>query len=95
MKQIHSNSHRSFQYNYNKNNFTVVEFDIIIENGKKVAKNITLTSNSRLYLPSNPQISTNSRDEYGFSEGGVFRTNGDIQQMIFRILKILDETTDI
>ena len=83
---------KSFQYDYSKKRSTIVEFDIVEEGEKKVAKNITLTSNWRAYYHNNPQISFNTREgEYGFSENGVFMTNGDIQQMIKRIFQIIDE----
>ncbi len=88
------NNHKSFQYNYSTNKLTTVEFDILIENGKKVAKNITLTSNWRVYYPKNPQISLTPQGEYGFFENGVWRTNGDIQQMIKRIHQIVEEDKD-
>jgi hypothetical protein len=84
--------HKSFQYNYSNTRSTNVEFDIIVENGKKVALNIKLTSNWRVHYPLNPQISSNSHGEYGFSENGVFITNGDIQQMIKRIHQMVEET---
>ena len=84
-----------FQYNYSKKTSTIVEFDIVIEGGKRVAKNITFTSNWRVYYGNNPQIISNSKGEYGFSENGVFMTNGDIQQMIKRIFQIVvDEDKD-
>jgi hypothetical protein len=87
------NTHKSFQYNFTKKKYTIVEFDIHIESGKKVAKNITLTSNWRAHYPKNPQISSNSQGEYGFLENGIFITNGDIQQMIKRI-QIIEEAQD-
>jgi len=84
---------KSFQYNYSKKRSTIVEFDIVEEEGKKVAKNLTLTSNWRAYYHNNPQIAF-IQNEYGFSENGVFMTNGDIQQIIKRIFQIVDEAED-
>jgi hypothetical protein len=84
---------RSFQYDYSKKKSTIVEFDIVEDGGKKVAKNITLTSNWRAHYPNNPQISANPNGEYAFAGDGINMTNGDIQQMIKRICHILDEST--
>jgi hypothetical protein len=81
-----------FEYNHGKNKLTTVQFDIVIENGKKVAKKIIVTSNWRVYYPKNPQISKNDRGEYGFFENGILSTNGDIQQIIKRIHKIIEES---
>lgn len=83
---------KTFQYNHGKNKLTTVQFDIVFVNGKKFATNIIVTSNWRVYYPKNPQISMNPRGEYGFLENGVHSTNGDIQQMIKRIHKTLEET---
>ncbi len=94
MKRNSNIDHRSFQYKFNDNKFMMVEFDILVENGKKAAKNITLTSNWRAYYPKNPEINLDSRGEYGFFEKGVFSTNGDIQQIIRRIQKIVEEPQD-
>lgn len=94
MKSKGTNTHKIFQYNYSKKRTTDVEFDILVENGKKVAKNITLTSNWRVYYPKNPRISKNSRGEFGFFENDVFSTNGDIQQIIKRIRQIVEEAKD-
>jgi hypothetical protein len=91
MKSKSTNTHKSIQYNYDKKRSTNVEFDVLVENGKKVVKNITLTSNWRVYYPKNPQISSNSQGEYGFFENGILITNGDIQQMIKRIHQIAEE----
>jgi hypothetical protein len=91
MKNKSTKTHYSFLYNYSEKRSTVVEFDILIENGKKVARNIMLTSNWRAYYPKNPRIILNSQDEYGFFENDVFITNGDIQQMIKRICRIVVE----
>lgn len=88
------NPHKRFHYNYSKNKSTNVEFDIVLENGKKVAKNIILTSNWRVYYPKNPQIQINAQGEYGFAENGVFSTNGDIQQMIKHIHQIIKEAKE-
>ena len=88
------NNQRIFQYNYSSKRSTVVEFKIIVENGKKVPKNITLVSNWRVSYPKNPEISLNSEHEYGFSENDVFVTNGDIQQIIKRIYQIVEEDKD-
>ena len=86
---------KSFQYNHGKNKLTTVQFDIVVVNGKKLASNIIVTSNWRVYYPKNPQISMNPRrGEYGFFENGVWSTNGHIQQMIKRIHNILEETKD-
>lgn len=94
MKSKNTNIHKSIQYNYSTKRSTNVEFDIFVENGKKVIKNITLTSNWRVYYPKNPQISLNSQGEYGFFENGILITNGDIQQMIKRIHQIVEEAID-
>lgn len=83
-----------FHYNHGKNRLTTVQFDIVFLNGKKLANNIIVTSNWRVHYPKNPQISMNARGEYGFFENGVHSTNGDIQQIIKRIHKIIDETKD-
>jgi hypothetical protein len=91
MKSKDTNTRKGFQYSYNKKRSTRVEFDIFKENGRKVAKNITLASNWRAYYPENPQISSNPQGEYGFSGNGVFITNGDIQQMIKRIYQVIEE----
>lgn len=85
------NTHKSFQYNYDKKRSTIVEFDVCNENGRKVPKNITLTSNWRAYYPEKPLISSNSQGEYGFSGNGVFITNGDIQQIIKRIYQAIEK----
>jgi|GEM_PF-2938721 len=94
MKNRNTNTHKSFQYNYDKKKTTNVDFDILEENGKKVVTNIKLTSNWRVYYPNNPQISITSRGEYGFFEDGVLSTNGDIQQIIKRIHQIVEEAKD-
>jgi hypothetical protein len=85
---------KSFQYNHGKNKLTTVQFDIVVVNGEKSANNISVTSNWRVYYPKNPQISMSPRGEYGFFENGVWSTNGDIQQMIKRIHKIIEESKD-
>ncbi|MCP9767472.1 hypothetical protein EGI22_06080 [Lacihabitans sp. LS3-19] len=85
---------KSVQYNHGKNKLTTVQFDIVIVNGKKLASNIIITSNFRLYYPKNPQIRLDPKAGYGFFENGVFSTNGDIQQIIKRIHKIVEETKD-
>jgi len=85
---------KSIQYNHGKNKVTTVQFDILIVNGKKLASNIIVTSNFRIYYPKNPQISLSDKGEYGFFENGVHSTNGDIQQMIKRIHKILEDSKD-
>lgn len=85
---------KSFHYNHGKNKLTTIQFDIVVVNGKKLASNITVTSNFRLYYPKNPQISLDPGAGYGFFENGVFCTNGDIQQIIKRIHKIIEETND-
>ena len=94
MKGISINSHKIFQYNFTKEKYIIVEFDILAESGKKVAKNITLTSNWRVYYPKNPQIGLSPQGEYGFFENGVLSTNGDIQQMIKRIHQIIEEARE-
>lgn len=91
MKNQNTDTHKSFQYNYNNKRTTNVDFDILVENGKKVVKNIILTSNYRVYYPKNPQISINVQGEFGFFDNGVFETNGDIQQMIKRIHQMIEE----
>jgi len=93
MNRRNAVTRKSFQYDYNKQRSTIVEFDIVEEGGKKAAKNITLKPNWRAYYHKNPQISLN-KGEYGFSENGIFMTNGDIQQMIKRIFEIIDESED-
>ena len=85
------NIHKSIQYNHDKEKLTNIEFDIVYENGKKIAKNIALKSNWRVYYPNNPEINSNSQGEYGFIANNVFSTNGDIQQMIKRILQCIEE----
>ena len=80
MKSKSTNTHKIFQYNCSENRSTHIEFDIILENVKNVAKNIILTSNWRVYYPKNPQIKKNFQGEYGFFENDVFSTNGDIEQ---------------
>ena len=92
MTSIGKNIHRSFQYNFNEKNYLIVEFDIQVESGKKIAKNITLKSNWGIHFPKNPEINySSSRGEYGFYENGVWSTNGDIQQIIKRIQQIIEE----
>ena len=84
--------HQRFQYYYNKKKSTIIEFDIIEEDGKNVVKNITLTSNWRVHYPKNPQITSNPQGEYGFSgDGFIMQTNGDIRQIIKKIFQIVDE----
>ncbi len=85
---------KSFQYNHGKDKVTNVQFDIVFANGKKVANNIVVTSNFRIHYPKNPKITLNPKGEYGFFENDVFSTNGDIQQIIKRIHKIVEETKD-
>jgi len=80
---------KSFQYNYSQKKSTNVEFDIILQNGKNVARNIKITSNFRVYYPENPEIRL-SGDVCGFYENGVFITNGDIQQIIKRICQAIE-----
>ena len=92
MSERNNITHKSFQYDFGNQKSTIVEFDVVIEGGKKVIKNITLTSNWPAHYPTNPQISSLSKGEYGFSANGVVETNGDIQQMIKRIFQIVDET---
>ena len=84
----------SFEYNHGKNKLTKVQFDIHFKNGKKQAFNITVTSNWRLHYPKNPEINISERGEYGFFGNGVFSTSGDIQQIIRRIHKIIEESKD-
>lgn len=91
MKSKRLNNIESFQYNYDSKRTTNVEFEVISEDGNKVPKNIKLISNWTVNYPNNPQINLNSKGEYGFSENGVFITNGDIQQIIIRILQIVDD----
>jgi hypothetical protein len=91
MNKTNNIIHKSFQYDFGKKKSTIVEFDIVVEGGKKIAKNITLTSNWRAHYPNNPQISSTPQGEYGFSGDGVIITNGDIQQMIKRIFQIVNE----
>lgn len=85
---------KSIEYNHGKNKLTTVQFDIVFANGKKFANNIIVTSNWRAYYPKNPQITTNPRGEFGFFENGIHSTNGDIQQIIKRIHKIVEESKD-
>ena len=54
---------KSFQYNHGQNKLTTVQFDIVVVNGKKLANNIIVTSNWRVYYPKNPQISMSDRGE--------------------------------
>lgn len=86
------NTRKRFEYSFSKKKSTIVEFDIGFENGKKVATNITLTSNWRSHYPENPKIATNPNGEHGFQDGGVISTNGDIQQMIKRIERLIAES---
>ncbi|MFT2007482.1 hypothetical protein ACMA1I_02305 [Pontibacter sp. 13R65] len=94
MKSRSPKNHKSFQYNYDKKRITEVDFDILEENGKKVVKNIILTSNWRVYYPKNPKIRISAQGEYGFFEDGILSTNGDIQQIIKRIHQMVEEATD-
>lgn len=90
MKEKTTISSNRFQYNFSKNRSTLVEFDIGIIDGNKVAMNIKLTSNWRAYYPKNPKIHITPKGEYCFSENEVLMTNGDIQQMILRINRIIE-----
>lgn len=92
MKQQATIIHKSFKYSYDRKRATNVDFDITEENGKKVAKNIELISNWRAHYPQNPEIGKNARGEYVFIEKGCWTTNGDMQQIIKRILRMVDET---
>ncbi len=92
MKSPNATSRKSFDYSHDRKRTTIVTFDIVTENGMKVATNITLTSNWRVYYPKNPQIGKDKRGEYGFVENGCYATNGDIQQMIKRIHSIVEES---
>jgi hypothetical protein len=94
VKSKNSITHKSFKYDYSKKRSTNVEFDVIDLLGKKMPVNIILSSNWRAYHPKNLQISLNSRGEYGFLENGVTTTNGDIQQIIKRILELANEAED-
>lgn len=79
---------KKFQYNYNDKKYIVVEFDIV--NG--TAKNITFSGNFQHYYPVNPEIEYNEdRKEYGFRTGNMWSSNGDMVQIINRILKFVAE----
>lgn len=92
MKQRATIIHKSFKYSYDRKRTTNVDFDITEENGKKVANNIALISNWRAHYPQNPEIGKNARGEYVFIENGCWTTNGDMQQIIKRIPRMVDET---
>ncbi len=86
---------KQFQYNFSNKQFIIIEFDVIKDsNNKATAENITLTANfPRMHLPRNPQLSFNEQtNEYTFFADGVWIRNGDIDQMIMRILRIVDES---
>ena len=84
------NTYKSFQYNYDKKRVVNVDFDIFWDRGEKVVRNIKLSPNWRIHLPRNPRISKDIRGEYRFVEDGIWMTNGDIQQIIKRILQIVE-----
>jgi hypothetical protein len=80
-----------FQYNYSPKKYTTVEFDVVKEGELNQAKNITLKSNFHHHWPINPEIKFNvNKNEWGFWANGVHTTNGDIQQIINRIFKMLN-----
>lgn len=80
---------KKFQYNYSDKKHIVVEFDIV----DGAAKNITFSGNFRHYYPVDPEIEYNEvRKEYGFRTGNMWSSNGDMVQIINRILKIVSES---
>jgi hypothetical protein len=83
--------YKSFVYNFSKKRHTIVEFEVDLINGQKIARNIKLTSNWQAHYPENPIIKKNNKGESGFYENRVHITNGDIQQMILRIERLLIE----
>ena len=85
--------HKTFEYNFDHKRSTTVEFDIVEDQSGRVAKNVTLISNWRINYPKNVEIRlSDNRDEYGFyGEGIGFFTNGDIQQIIRKIIRITQE----
>jgi hypothetical protein len=94
MKSRNHKTHINFQYNYDKKRITEVDFDVLLENGKKVVTNIVLKSNWRVYYPKNPQIRISAKGQYGFFEDGVLSINGDIQQIIKRIHQMVEEAKE-
>lgn len=90
MKQTQKEKRRSFKYHFSKTRSTIVEFDVEYVRGRKIATNITFNSNWRAHYPEKPEIAMGEKGQYGFQKGKVWMTNGDIQQMIIRIHRILD-----
>lgn len=84
---------RSFQYNFSGKRHVIVEFDIVKKNGNKaIAENITFTGNFRHYFRQNVTIDIiGKRHEYAFYKDNVWEGGGDFEQMIKRILTILEE----
>jgi hypothetical protein len=87
-------SRKKFQYNYNEKKFTIIEFDVKRNfDNKIIVENISIQSNFYSTLPVNPKLEFNQKsNEYQFLRpDGVYIINGDLQQIIKRILSLANE----
>ena len=85
---------KSFHYKYSETKIVTIDFDIVQVSGKKLVQNITMTSNWCSYIAKHPELALDDRGKFGFYVDGTYIWNGDYQQMIKRIIQIVDETED-
>ena len=87
-------AHYEFQYDIDKKKYIIVEFDATKDSDKKpIFRNITIKPNYHdsflLNLKPDLQLIFDEKaQEYRFYQGYSF-TNGDLQQIIERMLKML------